>query len=194
VFFDKINKVRTSGIIPLTQLNINSSLLHNCHRYEATKARHFRKLMKELKFPANSVFVDVGSGMGRAMLLASYFNFKRIVGIEISSYLCEIAKSNLKTYRYSKCRHANFEIFNLNILEYTFKGDENVFFLFNPFKDEIVDKFLKLIKDSLKKFPRKIWIIYQKPDFSYPLDTCCFLVKRKEFKYAGMKNYIYSNC
>src|SRR6516225_8353137 len=39
-------------------------------------------------------FVDIGCGKGRALMVASAFPFRRLVGVEISPELCEIARAN----------------------------------------------------------------------------------------------------
>ena len=43
-------------------------------------------------------FVDLGSGKGRALLLASRFPFRRIVGVEIAPELSETAASNIERF------------------------------------------------------------------------------------------------
>jgi len=193
IIFDKMYHVKTSGIIPLSQLKIDSKFVSKYHQYEAVKVRHFKTLMKQLKFPDESVFVDIGSGMGRVILLASLFSFQRIVGIEISSELCDIAKKNWANYQNKTHNNTQVEIYNLDVLEYSFKDDENIFFLFNPFKKVIIESFLKKIEASLKKKPRQAWILYHKPDYSSPIDNSDIFRKQSEFHYAGRKNYIYCN-
>ena len=43
-------------------------------------------------------FVDVGSGKGRALLLASEYAFQEIIGVELSPELDRIARSNIARY------------------------------------------------------------------------------------------------
>jgi len=37
-----------------------------------------------------TVFLDVGAGMGRAMLLAAEMNFKEVVGLELNRHWCAL--------------------------------------------------------------------------------------------------------
>jgi hypothetical protein len=41
-------------------------------------------------------FIDLGSGKGRALLLASEFPFQEIIGVELGPELHEIAKKNIR--------------------------------------------------------------------------------------------------
>src|ERR1700754_2580229 len=43
-------------------------------------------------------FVDLGSGKGRALLLASRFPFRRIVGVEIAPELSRVAAANIERF------------------------------------------------------------------------------------------------
>ena len=97
--FDFRYGTSTGGWIPASQLQINSGNVEHSARYQATKTRPFRKLLKKLSFPKNSVFVDVGAGKGKALLIASGYGFERLSGIEFAHDLCEIAKSNVDVYR-----------------------------------------------------------------------------------------------
>jgi len=47
-------------------------------------------------------FVDYGSGKGRVLLVASDYAFKKIVGVEFSKVLNDVAVANIATYRSSK--------------------------------------------------------------------------------------------
>ena len=70
--------------------------------YFPTRARHIKKILKTQIFPSKSVFVNIGSGKGRNLLIASQFNFKRVVGIEFSKEFCEIAKKNVDIFSLKK--------------------------------------------------------------------------------------------
>src|SRR6202453_3410424 len=47
-------------------------------------------------------FVDAGSGKGRALLLASDYPFREIIGVELSPELERIARSNIARYAEAK--------------------------------------------------------------------------------------------
>lgn len=87
------------------------------------------------------VFIDVGSGMGRNLLLAASYPFKKITGIEQSAYLHEIAKENIDKYLQGK----ESDIFDLqceDALNYTFPSENLVLYFWRPFSDEIAEAFI----------------------------------------------------
>ena len=43
----------------------------------------------------DDVFVDYGSGMGRVLIIAGHEPFKRVIGVEMSEQLNEVARENL---------------------------------------------------------------------------------------------------
>jgi predicted RNA methylase len=149
--------------VKLEQLNIASLSRANAQPYAATKSRSFKKLIKSLHLPLDSVFVDFGSGKGRTLLLASRYKFKRIVGVEFSPELCVLARANIAKYAASTREDLDINIIEGDAAEYHFQGDENVLFFFNPFDASIMRRVLDNLIESLRVNPRKIWIIYNNP-------------------------------
>ncbi len=47
--------------------------------------------------------------------------------------------------------------------EYRIQPDENVFFFFNPFGDQVLDRVICNINDSMREHPRRVIIIYGYP-------------------------------
>ena len=64
------------------------------------------------------LFIDFGSGKGRALLLASELPFKKIVGIEFSPPLHEIARANWRNYLSATQRCKAVELLCLDVVEY----------------------------------------------------------------------------
>jgi cyclopropane fatty-acyl-phospholipid synthase-like methyltransferase len=67
-----------------TMRRVEKDALPGSSSYSATKARGFRTLMRKLDLPKASVFVDLGSGKGRVLLLAAQYGFEKVVGVEYS--------------------------------------------------------------------------------------------------------------
>ena len=162
-WFDIKHGTDTAQSVPLADLDIRSENRQRGVRYTPTPARDFKKLMNTLHFPGDSVFVDLGSGKGKTLMMASEFGFKRVVGVEFSPELCEKARRNWSIYRKGVETGPNFEIVNSDVVDYEIKDDENVFFMFNPFDAVVMSKVIQNLDASLKKQPRRMWIIYCNP-------------------------------
>ncbi len=64
--------------------------------YQPTDAALFQEMMSSLPIAFSEfTFVDLGSGKGRTLLMASEYPFRRIVGVEILPELHRAAEKNI---------------------------------------------------------------------------------------------------
>ena len=167
IAFDLRYGTDTKRRVDLADMDTRGPSAPHAVHYEATRPREFHKLMSRLGLPSGGVFVDIGSGKGRVLLMASNYGFRRVLGIEFSPALCEVARSNILAYRQRRRPlSAPMEVITSDACEYQFSDDETVFFLYNPFDAWIVNIVLGHIKDSIHRRPRQIWIIYHHPVFA----------------------------
>jgi SAM-dependent methyltransferase len=189
--FDFRYGTSTGGWIPASQLQINSANVEHSVRYQPTKTWPFRKLLKTLSFPNHSVFVDVGAGKGKALLIASRFGFERLTGIEFAHDLCDIARFNIDAYRKRSGCHELFEIIESDVVDYVIRRDENVFYLYNPFDEVVLRNFLHNIKKSIDQYPRRVWLIYHIAEHSNVVDNHGLFATRTEYSIGGTEFVVY---
>jgi SAM-dependent methyltransferase len=97
--FDWKFGVDTDGSIPLTKLDIESPNKVYGANYGATRPDIFWEAIENLKINYQDfIFLDLGSGKGRVVLLASELPFKEIIGVEFSPELNDIAEVNIRKY------------------------------------------------------------------------------------------------
>ena len=191
-YFEMKYGVTTSKIVKREDLDISEISKEHSEEYKPTRIRHFRLLIKGLKLPEDSVFVDMGSGKGRVLLMASMYNFKRITGVEISSRLCEIARNNVNIYEEKLKRPLNIEVVNEDVLKYNIKNDENVFYFYKPFDNFVMETIIDRIKKSLIENPRKAWLIINNfLPFSALIENKYKLRTIKKFIYGGTEFAVY---
>ena len=89
ILYDVRHRVRTRGVVPVAELGLTRDSI----QYEGIAPKTLRKALAALGPLDGYTFVDLGSGMGRAVLVASEFPFRRIVGVEIAPELHAIACS-----------------------------------------------------------------------------------------------------
>jgi hypothetical protein len=159
--FDRAFGVETAGIVRLDALQIASTNKRAGNRYQATSPELFRRLMDRIRIDHRQfVFIDVGSGKGRILLLASQLPFKRVVGIEFSRQLHEVALRNIAAYPKQLIRCGEIESVCADAVELDVPPGPTVFFFYNPFEAGVLDRVLTRIKSSWVRFPRLIYIIY----------------------------------
>ncbi len=111
--------------------------------------------------PEEHVFLDYGAGMGRVVLTAARYPFKRVLGVELMTPLCDIARENVRRARH-RLKSA-IEIVNADATRFDVPDDVTLIHLFNPFTGEIMAAVQRRIKESLERAPRALRIIYAHP-------------------------------
>jgi len=135
---------------------------HATH-YEAVPVLEFEKLLSHVPGETirRSTFVDVGAGMGRAVLLASQYPFKSILGIELSPALRAIAGENVASARGLEVRCRDVRLVNADARNARFPRGDLVVFLYNPFDAEALDDVLDRIEGRAGGGSE--WILYHTP-------------------------------
>jgi hypothetical protein len=146
--------------------------------YSPIPVEEFRKIIAGLALNFQDyVFVDFGSGKGRALLLASEFPFKQIMGIEFSPQLHAIAQSNFKKYSSPTQRCTSLESINMDFTDFQLPLEPCVLYFLDPCRAAIYPRILQNIHKSWKACPRKIVIVYISPLCESVFDSSAFLRK-----------------
>jgi SAM-dependent methyltransferase len=107
--------------------------------------------------------VDIGSGKGRALLLASEYPFRSILGIELLPELDAIARENIRKFsgRHSQC--GPIEAICGDATEFVFPQGPLAILLNNPLPQEELRKLVSNVESSLRENPRPLFVIYANP-------------------------------
>ncbi len=185
LYFDRKYKTDTCSWVTLDEMNIVGNSKEHAELYQATRVVQLRKLFRKLKIPKGKVFVDLGCGKGRVLLIASEFDFSEARGIEFSSILSEIAQKNATLYKTKTKTKTKFSIIHSDVIDYDFSDDEEVIFLFNPFDDYILQRVIQKLKDSLKRRNRKVLIIYRNAVFGEIIEKGLNIIQISRYNIWG---------
>ena len=170
----------TSGIITLESLSVGFSSAEFGQPYQGANFYLLEKVFDYLKEQsANDNIVDYGSGKGRVMAVAAYYGFSKITGVDFSSQLCEAARKTIVNVQ-KQFPYAKFNIIHTDATTYNIEKDDNVMFFFNPFDDTVMEQIIINIRQSLRKYPRKIYVAYINP------------VHKDLFEHNGFKEVFYT--
>ena len=130
-----------SGIVTNENLitDQKASLAH-ATAYHAVWCRNLRELFEvaEMTGYLFSNFIDMGSGKGKACFYAnSKKNFEKILGIEFSKPLVDIAEKNKARVNSNKIM-----FIHTDASTYILPNGNNFVFLFNPFDDVVLNQFI----------------------------------------------------
>jgi SAM-dependent methyltransferase len=163
--YDAENGVDTSSVADLKSLTIDSANRPHAVAHIATDPKEFARAMAALPIRHQEfTFVDLGSGKGRALLLAHALPFRRLVGVEFALELHEVAKANL--------RGSVVELLCMDATAYDFPAGPLVVFLYNPFGPEIMGK----IAHRLKAHSGPLYVVYINPFHVQPWLACGFRI------------------
>lgn len=162
------------------------------HAYVATDYAVITRALNSITIdPAKDVFVDVGCGKGRVVLAAAEFPFRRVIGVEMSESLLDVARHNMEAVSQKACK--SVELIHSDATAWDIPPDVNVMFFFNPFDGDVLAKVCSNIRNSLEQHPRRLHIIYVRPDkfFEREIDWKSWLTVVSEFPYSDGKVAIY---
>ena len=162
---EKKYHLSTNTPIELKDLTTGHHDTSKSSRYEAVNYFVLEDLLKKIRLlSANKMFTDFGCGKGRAMVVAAHYGFTTIHGVDFASELCRIAEKNMAIVAQSN-EDLNYKVYCQNVLDYEIGNDESIFFLFNPFEEEIIRKILRNVDQSQKIHPRPVFFLYVSPRF-----------------------------
>jgi hypothetical protein len=132
--------------------------------YQATEAASFREMMNALPIAFNQfTFIDLGSGKGRTLLMASDFPLQNILGVELLPELHRVAEENLLKYHSDSQKCFALASVCGNARDFVFPPVPLVVYLFNPFPESTLEQVLRNLENSLTKTPRDAYLVYYNP-------------------------------
>ena len=168
--FDRKHNVDTSGAIYLRELDIDNENIEYGELYDPFPYRSFKHVMGFLpRDVSDHTFVDYGSGKGRVLLVASDYAFKKIVGVEFSKQLHDVATANIAAYRSSKQKCFDIESLHVDATEFQVPDGECVLFLFSPFRGKVLESVLENIKQSYLDNPRDMTLLFVTDPRTHPV-------------------------
>jgi SAM-dependent methyltransferase len=151
-------------------------LLHSS--YQPTDPALFREMMASLPIEFDQfTFVDLGSGKGRTLLMASEYPFRKIVGVEVIAELHRAAEENVRAYRSPTQRCRQIESVLADARKFELPEEPLVLYLFNPLPERAFSEVLQRLAKSLTGAPRPAWVVYHNPLLEGALDASGFLEK-----------------
>lgn len=161
--------VRTAGVHPSGV----PSMFDDNAECNPTAYRILERMLPAIPFSSDDVLVDYGCGKGRAIcFFAARAPLRKVVGVEISEQWATIAKQNARGLK--RRRAQDLEVLQCNATEFD-SAAATVFYFFHPFGEKTFEAVVANIKDSLRREPRKIKLIYYNTICKPLLDATGFL-------------------
>jgi SAM-dependent methyltransferase len=131
--------------------------------YQPTEPALFREMMDGLGIEFERyTFIDLGSGKGRTLLMASEYPFRRILGVELLPELHRVAEENARIlHERTRCRE--IETVCGDATEFAFPPEPLVLYLFHPLPEAGLVRVMQNLERSLRESPRAVRVVYHNP-------------------------------
>jgi SAM-dependent methyltransferase len=175
--FDRQYGVDTSGLI-------GGGDLRSGHRHDVFNTAYYgmapsrfrtvvqRWIADESHVAINNYsFVDLGCGKGRAIMMASEFGFRDVVGVELHSGLTKTAEANVALWTVSGRAASPIRILNKDAAEFVFPDGACLLYLFHPFAAPVLTRVIERIEADFAGRPGLLDVIYFNPEAGELLDA-----------------------
>src|SRR5450755_4244474 len=108
-------------------------------------------------------FIDLGSGKGRTLLMASDYPFRRILGVELLPSLHQIAQENLLQYKSESQKCFLLQSICADATAFSFPDGPLVLYLFNPLPESGLRRVRLNLERTVRAHPRPVYVLYHNP-------------------------------
>lgn len=148
------------------------------HEYYPSEPWLFEQIMRALPVRFQDFwFIDLGSGKGRGLMMASDYPFRRILGVEYLPALHRIATENIAQYACERQQCREIEMLCQDARDFVFPAEPTILYLFNPFPEPVLARVLSRVRKSLEAAPRPFYIAYRYQEYEHLLIDCDWLRK-----------------
>jgi SAM-dependent methyltransferase len=116
-------------------------------------------------------FVDLGCGKGRAVMMASGFRFREVVGVELHPALAGIAEANVAVWSANGRPVCPARIVCADATEFVFPDGPCLLYLFNPFAAPVMKQLVERIEADFAGRAGMLDLIYFNPEAGHLLEA-----------------------
>jgi len=160
--FDRRFNVETAGTEEPAFLTAENALRSHANAYEPVTEQIMQSLLEMLPSLdlSDFLFIDLGSGKGRALFVAANYPFRQIIGVEYSCELHEVATRNVDTYRNAGQKCFDIKPVLADATSFNLPGYPTVCFMNNPYDESLVTVTAQNLDRSVRSVPRPFFILY----------------------------------
>jgi SAM-dependent methyltransferase len=159
--FDSHYGTDTGGVDHVHRLDIVGDHRDAGNDHLAVPRDEFEAALALVDIPLDGLnFVDLGSGKGRALLLAAEQPFASIVGVEFAGSLHAVAATNVAARAARLGGDPRIVLIHGDAATYAYPPEPTLLYLFNPFGSPVIDLVAEHAIGSWRDRPRPFRIVY----------------------------------
>ena len=157
--------IDTAGVIPASALRTGSrSDLYN-FAYAGSQPSIIRQVLVKIPDLDQANFIDIGCGKGRALVVATEYPFRKIVGVELSPELVETAKMNAMGLHDQFPERTFIDLHCEDALNFDLPEGYNVIYFYNPAYEGLLRELAVKIAVHAASPGNKTVVVYYNPAF-----------------------------
>jgi hypothetical protein len=162
--FDWWHCVDTRGITWQRDFGTTAAALEHATHYCGTYPGPFRRFITSLDIDYRQYsFIDLGSGKGKALLLAAEHPFKSITGVELAPRFCTTAIDNLRRARRIRRRCEEITVVAGDAATFSFPHGPLIVYLHNPFDAAVLEQVIVRLESVVGQGPQPTYVVYHGP-------------------------------
>jgi len=177
--FDQQHGVDTSGLLFCDQLASGHPHDDHINAYWGTPPAAFRGILDRWQQSlavtpyslADFTFLDIGSGKGRVVMLASDAPFQSIVGVELNPELNATAEANLAVWNATPHACTDISVLHADALAAPIPDSPAVLYIYNSFNLYVMVPLLERLQALALTRTSPIDLIYAKPQQALLVDA-----------------------
>ena len=173
---DRAYGIRTSTFIPGHAL-LRDAAAAKSTAYAAAQPSIVRYALNQIPDPQNWIFLDLGSGMGRILVVASEYPFREVVGVELSPTLAVLAEQNIEIVRQRHPNRSPIRVVTGDALAYDLPDAPLVVFLYRPFARDGTERLVRRLEAKLVQSSHPLTVVFYNPVWADVLDASKELVR-----------------
>ena len=162
--FDKTYEVETGDWVRPGLLDVPDEVMPHITGYEPAPLEGLNRALGALDIdPEAFLFIDVGAGKGRSMIVAAEAGFNHVTGVEISQHLTKVARENIASFTRRSRRKITWDVVTCDARDYQFPHRNMAVFMYNPFNAGILQAVMDNLERSLEHHRHTVLIVYYNP-------------------------------
>jgi SAM-dependent methyltransferase len=169
--FDRRHGVTTAGAVEKSQAGVTDEVaLADAIRYVPIAEKVMRHVLthaERIARPEEFAFVDLGCGKGRGLVMASWYPFRQVVGVELSPRHAEVAARNVERFladpRGATVRCRDIAVACENALTFEPPDQDLLVFMYRPFRGQVLRGVLDRLQGFHDRTGHRVVIAYVCP-------------------------------
>jgi SAM-dependent methyltransferase len=164
--FDHTYGTDTAESLTPTEAAITGEAARHAWTYTPIESADFHRMIADLGLAREALtaytFIDIGSGKGRAVLLAATYPFQRVMGVEMSALLHQAALQNAAHFQAHRHDAPSIDFCCQDATVFPFPDDPLVLYFFHPFDESIMARVTAQMRQAVLRLPRPIFLLYNR--------------------------------